>query len=68
MITCQMIKFVQETTQKPMEEVEQVEMVMEHKLTKALYGLLDSVMQEVYSTARADVKNLDVGKGVTEML
>jgi hypothetical protein len=68
MITCQMIKFVQETTQKPMEEVEQVEMVMEHKLTKALYGLLDSVMQEVYSTAHADVKNLDVGKGVTEML
>ena len=51
-----------------MEEVEYVEMVMEHKLTKALYGLLDSVMQEVYSTARVDVKNLDVGKGVTEML
>ena len=68
MITCQMIKFIQETMQKPMEEVEQVEMVMEHKLTKALYGLLDSVMQEVYSTACADVKNLDVGKGVTEML
>jgi hypothetical protein len=55
-------------TQKPMEEVEHVDMVMEHKLTKALYGLLDSVMQEVYSTARADVKNLDVGKGVIEML
>jgi hypothetical protein len=68
MITCQMITVVQETMQKPMEEVEQVEMVMEHKLTKALYGLLDSVMQEVYSTARIDVKNLDVGKGVTEML
>ena len=68
MITCQIITFVQEMTQKPMEEVEQVDMVMEHKLTKALYGLLDSVMQEVYSTARTDVKNLDVGKGVIEML
>jgi len=43
-------------------------MVMEYKLTKALYGLLDSVMQEVYSTAHTDVKNLDIGKGVTEML
>jgi hypothetical protein len=38
MVTCQMIRFDQETMQKPLEEVEQVEMVMAQIPTKALYG------------------------------
>jgi hypothetical protein len=40
----QMIKFDQETTHKPLEEVEQLEMVMAHIPTKALYGLQASIM------------------------
>jgi hypothetical protein len=68
MITRQMIRFDQEMMQKPLEEVEQVEMVMAHIPTKALYGLHASVMQEVQSRAHADATNLEVGRGVTEML
>jgi hypothetical protein len=39
MIMHQMIIFDQEMAQKPLEEVEQVEMVMAQIPTKALYGL-----------------------------
>jgi hypothetical protein len=60
----QMIIFDQETVQKPLEEVEQVEMIMAQIPTKALYGLQASVMQEVQSRARADATNLEVGRGV----
>jgi hypothetical protein len=64
LVTCQMIRFNQETTQKPLEEVEQVEMVMAQIPTKALYGLHASVMQEVQSRAHVDATNLEVGRGV----
>jgi hypothetical protein len=66
-ITCQMIRFNQETMQKPMEEVEKLEMVMVHIPTKALYGLQDRVMHEVQSRARLDATNLEVGRGVPNM-
>jgi hypothetical protein len=58
----------QEMEQKPLEEVEQVEMFMEHISTKDLYGIQASVMQEVQSRARANATNLEVGRGVIEML
>jgi hypothetical protein len=68
MVTCQMIRLDQETMQKPLGEVEQLEMVMAQIPTKALYGLQASVMQEVQSRARVDATNLEVGRGVVEML
>jgi len=63
-----MIKFDQEMTQKHSEEVEQVEMFMTHIPSKALYRLHANPMQEVKSRAHADAMNLEVGRGVTEML
>jgi hypothetical protein len=68
MIMHQMIRFDQEMRQNLMEEVEQVDMVMEHIPTKALYGLHANVMQEVQSRARADATNLEVGRGVAKIL
>jgi hypothetical protein len=44
---CQMVIFNQETVKKPMEEVEQVEMIMAQIPTKSIYELHASVMQEV---------------------
>jgi DNA repair exonuclease SbcCD ATPase subunit len=43
-------------------------MVMAQIPTKALYRLQASVMQEVQSRARVDATNLEVGRGVVEML
>jgi predicted house-cleaning NTP pyrophosphatase (Maf/HAM1 superfamily) len=68
LVTDQMIIFDQETMQKPMEEVEQVEMIMEEIPTKALCKQHASVMQEVKSRAHMDATNLEVGRGVVEML
>jgi hypothetical protein len=68
MVTCQMIRFNEETAQKPLEEVEQVEMVMAQIPTKELYGLQAIVMQEVKSKAHVDATNLAMGRGVVEML
>jgi hypothetical protein len=67
-VTRQMIRMDHETMQKPMGEIEKFEVVMAQIPTKALYGLQASIMQEVQSRARADVTNLEVGRGVTEML
>jgi hypothetical protein len=39
-----------------------------HISMKDLYGLQASVMQEVQSRAHVDATNLEVGRGVTEML
>jgi hypothetical protein len=68
MITHQMINFDKEMMLKPLEEVEQVELVMAWIPTKALYGIQDSVMQEVQSRAHEYATNLEVGRGVTNML
>jgi hypothetical protein len=54
--------------QKPMGDVEQFEVVMAQIPTKALYGLQASVMQEVQSRAHVDATNLEVGRGVVEMI
>jgi hypothetical protein len=43
-------------------------LVMAQIPTKALYGIQASVMQEVHSRAHADATNIEVGRGVTEML
>jgi hypothetical protein len=63
-----MIIMDQETTQKPMGEVEKFEVIMAQIPTKELYGIQAIIMQEVQSRARADVTNLEVGRGVVEML
>jgi hypothetical protein len=67
-VTRQMIRMDQETVQKPMGEIDQFEVVMAQIPTKALYGLQASIMQEVQSRARVDATNLEVGRGVVEML
>jgi hypothetical protein len=60
-----MIRFDQETMHKPLEEVEQVDLVMAQIPTKALYGIQANVMHEVQSRACVDATNLEVGRGVT---
>jgi hypothetical protein len=63
-----MIRMDQETTQKPMGEIDKFEVVMAQIPTKALYGLQTIIMKEMKSIARIDVANLEVGRGVAEML
>jgi hypothetical protein len=48
--------------------MEKFEVVMAQIPTKALYGLQASVMQEVQSRAHTDATNLEVHRGVAEML
>jgi hypothetical protein len=64
----QMIILDQETVQKPMRDVEQLEVVMAQIPTKALYGLQANLMQEVQSRSHTNVTNLEVGRGVAEIL
>jgi hypothetical protein len=54
--------------QKPLQEVEQVDMVMVHIPMKDLYGIQANIMHEVHSRACANATNLEVGRGVIEML
>ena len=63
-----MIRMDQDTTQKSMGDVEKFEVVMAQIPTKALYGLHASVMQEMQFRSCADATNLEVGRGVIEML
>jgi hypothetical protein len=63
-----MIRMNQETTQKATGDMEQSEVVMEQIPIKGLYRLLANIMQEVQSRAHADASNLDVGRGVYEMI
>jgi predicted RNase H-like nuclease (RuvC/YqgF family) len=51
-----------------MGEVGKLEFIMVQIPTKSLYSLWASIMQEVQSRARADATNLEVGRGVIEML
>jgi hypothetical protein len=51
-----------------MGDIDHFEVVMAQIPTKALYRLQASIMQEVQSRAHADATNLEVGRGVTEML
>jgi hypothetical protein len=63
-----MVRMDQETAQKPMGDIDHFEVVMAQIPTKALYRLQASIMQEVQSRAHMDATNLEVGRGVTEML
>jgi hypothetical protein len=51
-----------------MGELEQFKFVISKIPTKALYGIQASIMQEVQSRARTNATNLEVGRGVIEML
>jgi hypothetical protein len=68
MVTQQMLRVDEETTHKPVGDINQLELVMAQIPTKALYGLQASVMQEVQSRARANATNLEVGREVAEVL
>jgi hypothetical protein len=63
-----MIRLNQETMQKPMDEVKQLDMVMLHIPMKDLYEIQSSVMQEVQTRAHADATNLEMGRGVADIL
>jgi hypothetical protein len=67
-VTQQMVRIDQETMQKPMGDIDHFEVVMAQIPTKALYRLQASIMQEVQSRAHVDATNLEVGRGVAEML
>jgi hypothetical protein len=54
--------------QKPLEEVVQVDMVMTQIPTKALYRLHANIMKEVQLRSRTDATDIEVGRGVAEML
>jgi hypothetical protein len=63
-VTQQMLRIDEETTQNPVRDIDQLELVMAQIPTKALYRLQASVMQEVQSRARTDATNLEVGREV----
>jgi len=63
-----MLRVDEETTQKPVGDIDQLEFVMAHIPTKALYELQASVMQKVQARARGDASNLEVGREVIEMI
>jgi hypothetical protein len=63
-----MIRMDQETAYKSMGDVEQFKVFMTQIPTKELYELQANVMQGVQSRAHADATNLEVGRGVIEML
>jgi hypothetical protein len=64
----EMIRLDPETVQTPLQEVEEMDIIMAQIPMKALYRLQASVMQEVQSRAHTDATNLEVGRGVTKML
>jgi hypothetical protein len=67
-VTHQMIRMDHENEKKPMREFDKFEVFMAQIPTKALYELQASIMQEVQSRARGYAMNLEVGRGVIEML
>jgi hypothetical protein len=67
-VTQDMLEMDEHTTQRPVKDVEHMELVMEKIPTKSLYGLQASVMQEVQSRARVDATNLAIDHEVKEIL
>jgi hypothetical protein len=63
-----MVIIDQETTQKPMGDIDHFEVFMTQIPTKALYELQNNIMKKVQSIARIDATNLEVGRGVIEIL
>jgi hypothetical protein len=62
------VRVDEETTRKPVGDIDQLELVMVQIPTKVLYRLQASVMQEVQSRAMQDATNLEVGREVAEVL
>jgi hypothetical protein len=72
MVTQKIVRIDQEAVQKPMGEIDHFEVVIALVMVqipmKALYRLQASIMKEVQSRALTDATNLEVGRGVAEML
>jgi hypothetical protein len=59
-VTQYMLEMDEHTTQRPVKDVEHMELVLAKIPTKALYGLQARVMKEVQSRAREDTTNLAI--------
>jgi hypothetical protein len=57
-ITLDMLFMDEETVQRPLREIEMLDLVLPKIPTKVLYKLQVSVMQEIQSRARSNVTNL----------
>jgi hypothetical protein len=67
-VTQDMLEMDEKIVQRPIKDVEHMELVMEKIPTKELYGLKASVMQEVQDRARLDATNLEIGREVKEII
>jgi hypothetical protein len=67
-ISQSMLQVDEETTQKPLKDVEQLDLVLSKIPTKELYKLQMSMAQEVQSRARMDATNLETTKEEKEVL
>jgi hypothetical protein len=63
-----MLQIDKDTTQKPLKDIEKLDLVLSKIPTKALYKLQISVAHEVQSRARTDAMNLETTKEVKEIL
>jgi hypothetical protein len=63
-----MLEMDNQIMQRLVRDVEHMELVMEKIPTKALYGVQESVMQEVQYKAREDATNLALSHEVKEIL
>jgi hypothetical protein len=61
-ITPDMLFIDEETMQKPMKDIEMLDLALPKIPTKALYKLQVSVMQEIQSRARSDATNLQIAQ------
>jgi hypothetical protein len=59
-ITPDMLFMDEETTQRPLREIEMMDLALPKIPTKALYKLQVSIMQEIQSRARSDATNLQL--------
>jgi hypothetical protein len=67
-VTQEMLEVDENTMQKPVKDMEHLELVLVNIPMKELYGLQVSVMQEVQSRARVDATNLALDREVKEIL
>jgi hypothetical protein len=64
-ITLEMMFIDEETTQKPLKDIEMLDVALAKIPTKAMYKLQVSVMQEIQSRERADTTNLQIAQTET---
>jgi hypothetical protein len=62
-ITPEMLFIDEEETQRPLKEIETLDLAFPKIPTKALYKLQISVMQEIQSRERSDATNLQIAQG-----